>query len=212
MTNEKMSPRAENFLPWLQVIFIACLIVANIIAVKIVQIFGLVLPAAVVVFPLSYIVGDILTEIYGFRIAKKTILMGFLANFLVVVFIWLGGLLPAAPFWQNSEAYTTILGFSLRLLIASFIAYLAGELLNASVMVLLKKVTKGKYLFIRTIGSTLVGQGIDSILFLTIAFVGTESGAMLGTLILTQWIFKCAYEAIATPLTYGAVIWLKKEK
>jgi hypothetical protein len=193
-------------------IFITCLLTANIIAVKLVDIFGLILPAAVIIFPLSYIVGDVLTEVYGYRQARQVIWLGFLCNLLAVVAIWLGGLLPAASFWPGQAAYDTILGYTPRLLAASFIAYLVGEFANSFVLAKMKIATQGRWLWTRTIGSTLVGQGLDSLIFITLAFVGTMPPAALVTTIVTQWLFKSAYEAVVTPLTYVVVNFLKRQE
>jgi uncharacterized integral membrane protein (TIGR00697 family) len=193
-------------------IFITCLITANIIAVKLVSIAGFILPAAIIIFPISYIVGDVLTEVYGYRQARQVIWLGFLCNLIAVIAIWIGGLLPPAPFWSNQAAYDAILGYVPRILIASFIAYLIGEFSNAYVLARLKIATQGQWLWVRTIGSTLVGQGLDSLVFITIAFVGTIPAAGLASAIGTQWLAKSVYEAAATPLTYWVVNFLKRQE
>ncbi len=189
--------------------FITCLITANITAVKLVQIFGFVMPAGIVVFPISYICGDVLTEVYGYRQTRRVIWLGFLANLLAVVAIWLGQHLPAAPFWDGQAAYERILGYTPRLLVASFLAYLLGEFANAAVLARLKLATRGRWLWIRTIGSTLVGQGLDSLVFVTLAFAGTIPIGGMAAAITTQWLVKTAYEAAVTPLTYRVVGFLK---
>lgn len=191
-------------------VFVTCLLIANIIAVKLVNIFGLILPAAVIIFPVSYIFGDVLTEVYGYSAARRVIWLGFFCNFLAVVAIWVGGLLPPASFWDGQEAYQTILGFTPRLLIASFIAYLIGEFANSFVLAKLKIATKGRLLWLRTISSTLIGQGLDSLVFISVAFWGTIPAAGLANAIITQWLFKTSYEVLATPFTYLIVNWLKK--
>jgi queuosine precursor transporter len=191
-------------------IFVTCLITANIIAVKLVHIFGLILPAAVIIFPISYIFGDILTEVYGYSAARRVIWLGFFCNLLTVAAIWIGGLLPTASFWSGQEAYQTILGFTPRLLIASFIAYLIGEFANSFVMAKMKIATKGHWLWTRTIGSTIIGQGLDSLVFITIAFSGTIPNNGLISAIVSQWLFKSIYEGLSTPLTYMIIGYLKK--
>ena len=193
-------------------LFITCLITANIIAVKLIAVFGLLLPAAVIIFPVSYILGDILTEVYGYRQARKVIWLGFLCNLIVVAAIALAQILPAASFWQGQEAYDTILGLTPRILVASFIAYLVGEFVNAYVLARMKVATNGRWLWARTIGSTLVGQLLDSGLFITLAFVGAIPVEGLVLMIVTQWLVKSAYEAAATPLTYAAVNFLKRRE
>ncbi len=193
-------------------VFVTCLITANIIAVKLVSLGGLVLPAAVVVFPVSYIVGDVLTEVYGYVRARRVIWLGFLCNLVAVAAIGLGQVLPAADFWEGQDAYARILGYTPRLLAASFLAYLAGEFANAYVLARLKVLTMGRWLWMRTIGSTLVGQGLDSLVFMTAAFAGTIPGGALATAVVVQWLAKSAYEAAATPVTYWVVGALKKKE
>ena len=193
-------------------IFISSLIVSNIIAVKIIDIFGLILPAAVIVFPVTYIFGDILTEVYGYRKARFVIWLGFFSNLIVVLFIKLAEVLPSASFWGKEKAYSAILGYTPRLLIASFLAYLAGELLNSFVLSKMKILTRGKYLWTRTIGSTVVGQLADSGIFITIAFAGTVPWIVLIRMVVVQWLFKVLYETLATPLTYMVVIILKRKE
>lgn len=200
-------------------VFVTTLIVSNVIAVKLISIFGITLPAAVILFPVAYIFGDILTEVYGYARARQAIWIGFGCNLLAVITIWIAGLLPADPQWtagfypgpqEASQAYQAILGFTPRLLLASFSAYLAGEFLNALVLARLKIATGGRYLWLRTISSTLVGQGIDSAVFISMAFAGILPPALLITTIVHQWLFKSVYEAAATPLTYLVVNQLKR--
>lgn len=193
-------------------IFISSLIVSNIIAVKLIDILGLILPAAIVVFPVTYIFGDILTEVYGYPRARLVIWLGFFANLLVVIFIKIGEWLPSAEVWPNQQAYHAILGYTPRILLASFTAYLCGEFANSFVLSKLKILTQGRWLWTRTIGSTLVGQLIDSGIFITLAFVGIVPSAILLRIIVAQWLFKTAYEALATPLTYLIVGILKRKE
>jgi queuosine precursor transporter len=213
--------RAYRWLTLITAVFVTTLITSNIIAVKLVQIFGLTLPAAVVLFPVAYIFGDVLTEVYGYRSARRAIWTGFFCNLIAVAAIWVGGLLPPASFWsagsfqtpgQAQQAYQAILGFTPRLLAASFAAYLVGEFLNSYVLAKLKIRTGGRYLWVRTIGSTIVGEGADSAVFITLSFLGIIPTSALLTAILSQWLFKVAYEALATPLTYWVVNALKRSE
>ena len=201
---------------------VSVLIISNIIAVKPVSLFEMpfeflgsnlyVVSASVICFPLGYIISDVLTEVYGFRIARGVIWLGFACNLLVVIIIWLVGIIPGAVFWSDEEAYETILGATTWILLGSFIAYLVGEFSNAMVMVVLKNRTKGRMLWLRTISSTVVGQDIDSILFYSIAFgvsgIWGWEGAINGAIL--AWIAKTLYEIAATPLTYAVVNWLKR--
>jgi uncharacterized integral membrane protein (TIGR00697 family) len=191
-------------------VFITCLITANVIAVKIVSLGPVVLPAAIFVFPVSYIFGDILTEVYGYRVARRVIWLGFICNLIFVFFAWIGLKLPAAGFWGDQAAYESILGYAPRLLAASFLGYLAGEFANSFVLSRMKVLTRGRWLWTRTIGSTVVGQACDTSIFITLAFVGTPSFAPV--LIFNHWWAKVAIEAIATPATYAIVGWLKRRE
>jgi uncharacterized integral membrane protein (TIGR00697 family) len=202
-------PKHSHWFVVLVALFITCLITANIIAVKLISIFGLVVPVAIIIFPISYILGDVLTEVYGYRQARRVIWLGFFCNLILVVAIWLGQLLPAASFWDGQTAYERILGYAPRILAASFLAYLLGEFSNSFVLAKMKIATNGRWLWTRTIGSTLVGQGLDSLVFITLAFVGTIPLAALVSAILTQWLGKSMYEAALTPLTYKVVNFLK---
>lgn len=193
-------------------VFVTCLITANIIAVKFILFLGFLVPAGIIVFPLSYLFGDILTEVYGYAAARRVIWLGFACNLLAVIAIYIGGIAPAAPFWQNQAAYNTILGSTPRLLLASFIAYLVGEFTNSFVLAKLKIATRGRWLWTRTIGSTLIGEGIDTVIFISVAFLGVIPSASLAQAILTQWVFKVAYEVVATPLTYLIVGFLKRKE
>lgn len=190
-------------------LFVTCLLTANTIATKLISVGGAVLSAAIVIFPLSYVLGDVLTEVWGYGAARRVIWLGFACNALMVATIWVGGEIPAAPFWKAQRAYQEILGQTPRILAASFLAYLAGEFANAFVLAKLKIHTRGRWLWMRTIGSTLVGQAFDTVVFVTLAFAGTVPGGVLTGIVVAQWAVKVAYEAAATPLTYAAVGYLK---
>ncbi len=193
-------------------IFITCLITANIVAVKLIDISGFILPAGTIIFPISYIFGDVLTEVYGYRQARRIIWLGFFCNLIAVVAIWIGQLLPPSIFWDGQKAYERILGYTPRLLTASFIAYLVGEFANSFVLAKMKIATKGRWLWTRTIGSTLIGEGLDSLVFIIIAFWGSIPITALLIAILTQWLVKSVYEAAATPLTYIIINFLKRKE
>ncbi len=200
----------SKFYNLISALFVTCLIISNIIAVKIGAFGSYFLPVAVILFPLTYIIGDVLTEVYGFAAARKAIWTGFFCNLLAVMAIWISIKIPAAPFFQNQTAFEQILGFTPRLLVASFIAYLIGQFANSMVLAKMKVKTQGKHLWMRTIGSTIVGEGLDSVIFITLAFWGVMPGSVVGTLIVTQWIFKVLFETVLTPVTYVVVSYLKK--
>jgi uncharacterized integral membrane protein (TIGR00697 family) len=208
-------PAPQRYSTWfvlIVVLFVTSLITANITAVKLVALFGLIIPAGIVIFPISYICGDVLTEVYGYRQARRVIWLGFGCNLLAVLAIWIGLLLPAAAFWDGQAAYERILGYTPRLLIASFLAYVVGEFANAFVLARMKIATRGRWLWTRTIGSTLVGQGLDSLVFIAVAFAGAMPLAALVIAMVTQWLVKTAYEAAVTPLTYAVVAFLKRHE
>jgi uncharacterized integral membrane protein (TIGR00697 family) len=209
----------HRWYPVVVALFATSLVISNIIAVKLFQLGSLILPAGVIMFPLAYILGDVLTEVYGYAKAREAIWIGFGCNLLAVLAIWIAGLLPPALNWnavilegpaQAQLAYEAILGFTPRLLLASFSAYLVGEFTNSYVLAKLKVRTAGRYLWIRTISSTILGQGVDSLIFITIAFVGILPPELLLTAILAQWLIKTLFEIIATPLTYLVVNSLKR--
>jgi uncharacterized integral membrane protein (TIGR00697 family) len=191
-------------------LFVTCFITANVVVVKFVDFGPVDLPAAVLLFPLSYIFGDVLTEVYGYRVARRVIWLGFACNLIFVFFAWIGQLLPSASFWGNQEAYVAILGQTPRILGASLAGYLVGEFANSFVLARMKILTRGRWLWSRTIGSTVVGEGLDSAVFLTLAFVGTP--VFMPITILYHWLAKTVIEAVLTPVTYAIVNWLKKKE
>ena len=207
--------------PWIILvssIFVTSLLTSNIIAVKIVD-FGtlpllgaIVVDAAIIVFPISYIIGDVLTEVYGFHMARRIIWIGFLCNLIMVVFIYIGGLLTPSSIWAGQESYTEVLGFSRRLIVASFLAYLVGEFANSYILAKLKIRMRGRLLFVRTISSTVVGQGLDSLIFVFVAFGGLLTLNDMIRMVLINWGFKVFYEAVATPVTYVVIDFLKNKE
>jgi len=206
----KEQKRNSTLLDVFTLLFIVSLLAANIIAVKLVQFGPFIIPAGTIVFPISYIVNDILTEVYGFKTARRVIWLGFFSNLFLVIAIYIAQILPAAPFWNDQQAYEKILGFTPRLLAASFLAYLTGSFLNAWVMSKMKLLTKERWLWTRTIGSTIVGEGVDAVIFITIAFVGTVPAQGLINSVVTIWILKTLYEAISTPFTYYVIDYVKR--
>ena len=187
--------------------FVTALVVSNIIAVKLVEISGQIFPAGLVIFPLSYLLGDVLTEVYGIRSARRVIWLGFACNLLALGAIQAAIHLPALdPEFQVQ--FEAVLGTTWRLFLASLAAYIVGELANAYVLAYMKGATRGRWLWTRTIGSTIVGEGLDSLIFVTIAFAGT--GAGLANPIVTTWLIKVGWETLATPITYWIVGYLKR--
>jgi len=191
-------------------IFVTCLITANIISVKMISLGPFIVFAGVFVFPLSYIVGDVLTEVYGYRIARRVIWLGFGCNLIFVIFAWVGQVLPSPSAWELQEAYESILGYAPRLLAASFCGYLVGEFANSFILARMKIFTKGRWLWSRTIGSTIVGEGLDTVVFTVLALIGTPF--FMPSVMLSQWLVKVLVETVATPATYAVVGYLKRKE
>ena len=181
-------------------VFTASLIVSNIIAGKTFDFFSFTLPCGVIIFPIIYIVNDVLAEVYGYEKARKVILLGFLMNLVAVICYNITIMLPAPVFFENSDAFSAVLGSTFRLLVASFAAYLVGSLVNAKMMVIMKRWDEDK-LFLRCIVSTLFGEGLDAIIFIFIGFLGTMPFEALLLMIVAQALFKTIYEIIVYPLT-----------
>ena len=204
--------KPPKYLDLISAVFVTTLLISNIIASKIGSFAGFYLPVGVIIFPVSYILADILTEVYGFAAMRRVIWIGFFCNLIAVFAYLLARTIPAAPFYQDSAAFNLVFGAAPRILAASFIAYLMGSFTNAMIMSTLKVRTKGRLLWLRTIGSTIVGEGLDSFIFITIAFAGVFGSDQVLALALTQWIFKIIFEVAATPLTYAIVNFLKKNE
>jgi len=193
-------------------LFVTSLLLSNIIAGKLITIGGVILPGAVILFPLAYIIGDILTEVYGYKRARMVIWTGFACNILMVGVFYLVMAIPSPGFFEAEAAFATVLGMTPRIVLASLVAYLVGEFSNAAILSRMKILTRGKWLWTRTIGSTLIGEGLDTVIFITICFIGTVPNAVLMQMVLYQYLFKVAFEFLATPLTYAVVGWLKRKE
>jgi hypothetical protein len=191
-------------------IFVAVLLISNISSTKILTLWKFTFDGGTILFPLSYIFGDILTEVYGFRRSRRVIWLGFFSALLMSIVLYIVQLLPPASDWPNQQAFEALLGLVPRIVVASLLAYFAGEFSNSITLSLLKIRTKGRFLWIRTIFSTIIGEGIDTLIFCMIAFYGTMPGDVLWAIIISNYIFKCAVEIILTPVTYKVVHFLKK--
>ncbi|MCQ2405883.1 MAG: queuosine precursor transporter [Oscillospiraceae bacterium] len=205
------SPSISKTFLIVAVCYVTCLLLSNLIAGKMWAVSSSVtLPAAVILFPVTYIFGDIFTEVYGFKKARIIIWLGFGCSFFAVLIYLLTIALPHPSFWENQDAYAAVLGTTPRVALASFVGYLFGEFSNSVVLSKLKVATKGRLLWVRTILSTLVGEGFDSIIFIVISFWGTMDNATVMNMILFQYLFKVGYEVIFTPVTYAVVAFLKR--
>jgi len=216
--------RTFKFLDALTTAFVVILLVSNLVAQKVVQVgpfpvhlFGhnwsvgpFATSGAMILFPITYIFGDVFTEVYGFAASRRAIWLGFFGTallYLVAAFvIWL----PASPEFKNQQAFATVFGIIPRILVASLIAFWAGEFANSYTMARLKLFTDGRKLWTRTIGSTVVGQAVDTTLVIVLTFAGTFGVHTLIRIIVTGYLLKVAYEVVATPLTYLVINWLKR--
>jgi uncharacterized integral membrane protein (TIGR00697 family) len=211
--------RRYKYLDLLTTAFVVILLVSNLVAQKVCAFgpfFGhyFYTSGAMLLFPITYIFGDIFTEVYGFSASRRAIWLGFFGTTLLYLISAIVIALPGAPGWKNQAAFTAVFGFLPRILAASLAAYWAGEFANSYTMAKLKLLTNGKQLWTRTIGSTIVGQGVDTILVITLTFTGVQgySAATLVNIIWQGYLAKVLYEAAATPLTYLVIGWLKRSE
>lgn len=193
-------------------LFVAVLLISNVASTKILDFGWFTFDGGTLLFPLSYIFGDILTEVYGYTRSRKVIWLGFASAALMSGTFAVVGMLPPAHGWTNQDAYDKILGLTPRIVTASLLGYWTGEFANSFVLAKMKVWTNGKWLWTRTIGSTLVGEGFDTAIFATIAFAGAIDQHLLVTLIVSNYVFKCAVEAVCTPVTYAVVKRLKQSE
>jgi len=192
------------------VLFTSCLLISNLISSKIIVVWHWYVPAGVIIFPLSYIINDVVAEVWGYGKARLIIWTGFLMNLVAVFFYWASVSWPAAPFWQNQEAFANVLNSTPRIAAASLLAYLVGSFINAFVMSRVKILTKGKSFSFRAILSTLFGEGADSAIFITVAFAGILPLNLLPAMIVTQALLKTLFEVILLPLTIYVVKLIKR--
>ncbi|MEO1131661.1 MAG: queuosine precursor transporter [Cyanobacteria bacterium J06639_1] len=204
--------RAFKHLDTITALFVAVLLISNVTSTKLLDLGAFTFDGGTILFPLSYIFGDILTEVYGYDRSRKVIWLGFISALLMsLTFIAVGALPPTAD-WPNQAAYDAILGLTPRIVVASLIAFFAGEFSNSFTLARLKVLTRGKHLWMRTIGSTLIGQFIDTVLFVAIAFLGLFPNEVIVAIVISNYIFKCGVEILFTPITYWISGWLKQEE
>ncbi len=205
-------PKSYKHLDAIASLFVAVLLISNVTSTKIVDLGLFTFDGGTILFPLSYIFGDILTEVYGYSRSRKVIWLGFICTFLMSLTFSIVGALPPAAEWKYQDAYNQILGSTPRIVAASLVAYFAGEFSNSFILAKLKIITQGRWLWTRTIGSTLVGQILDTTIFIAIAFTGVVPNTLLWTLIVSNYLFKCGVEILFTPVTYWITAWLKRQE
>jgi len=204
--------KSFRYITAIAVAFVSVLLISNVASSKILALGPFEFDGGTILFPISYIFGDILTEVYGYKRVRGIIWLGFAMNILMALTFMVVGGLPAAGDWPNQDAYMAILGWTPRIVLASVIAYFVGEFSNSYILAKIKVKMKGKMLWVRTIGSTLVGQGLDTVLFVLIAFYGVLPNSLLVTIIISNYIFKVGVEALFTPATYAVVGFLKRKE
>jgi queuosine precursor transporter len=193
--------------------FVAILLLSNVIgAAKPAQVWGFTFGAGILFFPLSYLLGDILTEVYGYARARRCVWAGFAAMLFLAFMSWVVVALPPAPGWQGQAAYESVFGQVGRIVFASIAAFWAGEFVNSFVMAKMKIATQGRYLWTRTVGSTFFGQGVDSLIFYPLAFLGVWETATVLQVLVTNWALKVLWEVLLTPVTYAVVGFLKRRE
>lgn len=194
----------------ISILFNVCLIASNLLETKVIDLFGLTATGGLIVFPISYIINDCITEVWGYKKAKLIIWTGFASNFLMIAFSQIAIIIPGAPFWDGEESFNFIFGLAPRIAIASLLAFLVGSFLNAYVMSKMKIASNGKYFSVRAILSTIIGESADSIIFFPIAFTGIVPINEIVIMIVTQAILKSSYEIIILPITIKVVKVLKR--
>ena len=192
------------------ILFIVCLIVSNLLETKVLMIGSVTTTAGLLLFPISYIMNDCISEVWGYKKARLVIWAGFAMNFMVVGFAQIAVILPAAPFWEGGDSFNFVFGMTPRIVMASLCAFLVGSLLNAYIMSKMKVLSKGRNFSLRAIISTIVGEGIDSLIFFPLAFGGLIPGGMLLVMVGTQTVLKSVYEIIVLPITIRVVRYVKK--
>lgn len=202
--------KSYRYLPVISGIFAATLVITNLLNSKIFMFLGYALPAGIITFPLTFLAGDALTEVYGYAKTRQVIWTGFIVLIFMAAMVMVGIQLEPAPFWPNQKAFESILDQVPRIVAASILAYFAGEFCNSYVLAKIKVAMNGRSMPIRFIGSTMVGQAVDTVVFMTIAFAGVYPAGMMVKLFLTSWVFKVVWEFVALPISVPFVKWLKR--
>lgn len=209
MSSIQLKTKAHKHYDIILALFVAFLLISNITAVKLIEIGPIITDGGAILFPLTYIFGDILTEVYGYKYARRAVWTAFAVMAIASIVFLIVGVMPAAESWVNQESWDAILGFVPRIVIASLLAFLVGQFLNAIVLAKLKIKYGGKNLWVRLIGSTVVGQFFDTLVFALVAFAGILVGWNMAKFILIGWIFKVSVEIVMLPITYKVINYLK---
>jgi uncharacterized integral membrane protein (TIGR00697 family) len=208
-----LTGRPLRYFDFVMAAFCVVLILSNVVgAAKVATIGGFTFGAGILFFPISYVLGDVLTEVYGYARARRVIWTGFAASIFAAIMCSVIVAMPPAPGWGGQEQYAAVFGQVWRIVAASVLAFWAGEFVNSYVLARMKVWTQGRMLWTRTIGSTIVGQGVDSLIFYPLAVLGVWTSDQVLTVMFTNWLLKVSWEALLTPLTYLVVGWLKRRE
>ena len=208
----KFAAEIHSLYPFVVALFVGILLISNIGATKLISFGPIITDGGALLFPLVYVIGDVMSEVYGWRASRRAIILGFALAALASLTFYLVQLSPPAPGWENQAAFEAILGFVPRIVLASVCGFLVGQLLNSYVLIKIKQRTNEKHLWVRLIGSTVVGEFADTIVFCTIAFYGIITGADFVNYVVTGYVYKTLLEVVLLPITYPTIAWVKKHE
>ena len=208
----KFAAEIHSLYPFVVALFVGILLISNIGATKLISFGPIITDGGAFLFPLVYVIGDVMSEVYGWRASRRAIILGFALAALAALTFYLVQLSPPAPGWENQAAFEAILGFVPRIVLASVCGFLVGQLLNSYVLIKIKQRTNEKHLWVRLIGSTVVGEFADTIVFCTIAFYGIITGADFVNYVVTGYVYKTLLEVVLLPITYPTIAWVKKHE
>ena len=203
---------SRSYYPIILALFCSVLLISNIGATKLIQFGPLITDGGAFLFPITYVIGDVLSEVYGFKAARRAVFMGFAVSILAALTFYAVQLSPPASGYENQAAFESVLGFVPRIVLASICGYLVGQLLNSYVLVRIKAITNERFLWVRLIGSTVVGELADTLVFCTVAFYGIITGAEFLNYVLVGYIYKTLLEVVLLPITYPTIRWITKHE
>lgn len=212
LTRPHYAATGSSLYPIILAIFCSVLLISNIGATKLIEFGPLITDGGVFLFPLTYLIGDILSEVYGWKAARRAIILGFAMTILAAVTLYLVQLSPPAAGYENQAAFEAVLGFVPRIVLASICGFLVGQLLNAYVLVRIKERTKEKYLWARLVGSTVVGEFADTLVFCSVAFYGIITGAEFVNYVIVGYLYKTLLEIVLLPITYPVIRAIKRRE
>jgi uncharacterized integral membrane protein (TIGR00697 family) len=211
-TQAKYAADIKSLYPFIVALFCGFLIISNIGATKLIQFGPLITDGGAFLFPLVYVIGDIMSEVYGWKASRRAIVLGFALSSLAALVFYLIQISPPAPGWENQSSFEAVLGFVPRIVLASVLGFLVGQLLNSYVLVWIKSRTNEKHLWARLIGSTMVGELADTVVFCTVAFYGVITGADFINYVITGYVYKTLLEVVLLPITYPLIGWVKRNE